>query len=69
MRGAFNAMSQLTEEEKKAGVFTISSGNHGQGIALAGKILGVKTTILMPHHASASKRAAISAYGAAIGRL
>jgi threonine dehydratase len=66
LRGAFNAMAQLSREEREAGVLTVSSGNHGQGVALAGKILSIKTTILMPHKASAAKREAIAAYGASI---
>ncbi len=48
MRGAFNAISQLTEEEKKRGVIAHSSGNHAQAVALAANLLGVKATIVMP---------------------
>ncbi len=65
-RGAFNAMSQLTEEEKRVGVITYSSGNHGQAIALAGKLLNVQTTIIMPGNAPVTKRKATEGYGATV---
>ena len=47
-RGAYNAVSQLTDEQKAKGVVTHSSGNHAQGLALAAKLNGVKATIVMP---------------------
>ncbi len=65
-RGAFNAMSQLSPEQKQRGVLAYSSGNHAQAIALAGKLLGVSTTIIMPSDAPAVKRAATQGYGAEI---
>jgi len=65
-RGAFNAISQLSEEEKARGVLTYSSGNHAQAVALVGRLLGVKTTIIMPDNAPATKRAATEGYGATI---
>ncbi len=65
-RGAYNAVSQLSDEQKKAGVITHSSGNHAQGLALAAHLLGVKATIVMPHDAPAVKKAATAAYGANI---
>ena len=65
-RGAFNAISNLTADERRAGVLTYSSGNHAQAIALAGKLLGVKTTIIMPLDAPAAKKAATQGYGATI---
>lgn len=65
-RGAYNAMAQLAEEDGKRGVITHSSGNHAQAIALVGRILGIQTTIVMPHDAPATKRAATEAYGATI---
>jgi threonine dehydratase len=65
-RGAYNAMSQLTVEEKKRGVVTHSSGNHAQAVALVGKLLGIKTIIVMPNDAPATKRAATEEYGAEI---
>ena len=65
-RGAYNAMSQLSEADRKRGVITHSSGNHAQAIALVGRILGIQTTIVMPDDAPATKRAATEAYGAII---
>jgi threonine dehydratase len=65
-RGAYNAMAQLAEEDAKRGVITYSSGNHAQAIALVGRLLGIQTTIVMPHDAPSTKRAATEAYGATI---
>src|SRR5438309_7763773 len=65
-RGAFNALSRLSEEEKARGIIAFSSGNHAQGVALAGKIFGVHVTVVMPRDAPAIKRAATEAYGATI---
>ncbi len=65
-RGAFNAMSQLSEEEKLLGVITYSSGNHAQAVALVGKILEIKTTIVMPKNAPQIKLKATAGYGANI---
>ncbi|HEY4543835.1 MAG TPA: threonine ammonia-lyase [Tissierellaceae bacterium] len=48
IRGAFNKVSKLTEEEKAKGIITASAGNHAQGVAYAAKALGVNATILMP---------------------
>ncbi len=48
LRGAFNRMFQLSEEEKQRGVVAASAGNHAQGVAIAGQKLGIKTTIVMP---------------------
>ena len=65
-RGAYNAMAQLSEQDRKRGVITHSSGNHAQAIALVGRLLGIQTTIVMPHDAPVTKRAATEAYGATI---
>jgi threonine dehydratase len=65
-RGAFNAISQLSDEEKERGVLTYSSGNHAQGVALACKLLGVNAVIVMPDNAPATKRAATEGYGATV---
>jgi threonine dehydratase len=65
-RGAFNAVSRLTEDEKARGVLTFSSGNHAQAIALVGRLLGVSTTVVMPDNAPQIKRAATEAYGATV---
>lgn len=65
-RGAYNAISQLSDEERAAGVITHSSGNHAQGVALAARLQGVEATVVMPEDAPAIKRAATMAYGAQI---
>jgi len=65
-RGAFNAMSQLSEEQKKQGVITYSSGNHAQAVALVGRLLGIQTTVVMPDNAPAVKRTATEQYGARV---
>jgi threo-3-hydroxy-L-aspartate ammonia-lyase len=63
-RGAYNAMSQLTEEQKDRGVITYSSGNHAQAVALVGRLLGIRTVVVMPNNAPEIKRKATEAYGA-----
>ncbi|MBW3115977.1 threo-3-hydroxy-L-aspartate ammonia-lyase [Providencia rettgeri] len=68
-RGAFNALSLLSPEQKKAGVIAFSSGNHAQGIALAAQLLHIPATILMPNDAPAVKVAATQGYGATIIRF
>jgi len=65
-RGAYNAMSQLSGEERRAGVVGFSSGNYAQALALAGRLLGVRVTMIMPRDAPAVKLEATRAYGAEI---
>jgi threonine dehydratase len=65
-RGAFNSIAQLSDLEKARGVVTYSSGNHAQAVALVGRLLDTKTTIVMPDNAPATKRAATEAYGAIV---
>ena len=65
-RGAYNAISRLSEHERVSGVITHSSGNHAQGLALAAKLLDVRATVVMPFDAPANKRAATESYGAVI---
>ncbi|MDX2447811.1 MAG: threo-3-hydroxy-L-aspartate ammonia-lyase [Desulfobacterales bacterium] len=65
-RGAFNSISQLSRTEKARGVITYSSGNHAQAVALVGHMMNIKTTIVMPDNAPATKRAATKDYGATI---
>jgi threonine dehydratase len=65
-RGAFNAMSRLSEEARRKGVITHSSGNHAQAVALVGRLLGIHTVIVMPDNAPAIKRAATEGYGAEV---
>lgn len=68
-RGALNALSQLSPEQKKAGVIAFSSGNHAQGIALAAQILNIPATILMPIDSPEVKVAATQGYGAKVIRF
>jgi threonine dehydratase len=62
-RGAYNALAQLSAAERRRGVLAYSSGNHAQAIALAGTLLGIRTTIVMPDDAPAVKLAATRGYG------
>jgi threonine dehydratase len=62
-RGAYNALARLSAEQRRRGVLTYSSGNHAQAIALAGRLLGVPTTIVMPSDAPAVKAEATRGYG------
>jgi len=65
-RGAFNALSQLKDQERQRGVVAFSSGNHAQAVALAGKILGIKAVIVMPQDAPQVKLDATRGYGAEV---
>lgn len=67
-RGAYNALAQLTAEQRQAGVLTYSSGNHAQAIALAGSLLSIPTAIVMPADAPSVKLAATEGYGAEVIR-
>ncbi len=62
-RGAYNALSRLTADERRRGVVTFSSGNHAQAIALAGQLLAIPRVIVMPSDAPAVKRIATEGYG------
>ncbi|WP_284311353.1 threo-3-hydroxy-L-aspartate ammonia-lyase [Labrys miyagiensis] len=62
-RGAFNALSRFTAEQRRNGVVTFSSGNHAQAIALSARILGIPATIIMPHDAPKAKAEATKGYG------
>ena len=66
MRGAYNAIAQLTPEERKRGVVAYSSGNHAQAIALASRLLETRATIVMPKDAPSAKRQATEGYGARV---
>jgi threonine dehydratase len=65
-RGAFNAVSQLSDEAAANGVVTHSSGNHAQALALAAKMRGVPAYIVMPSTAPTVKKAAVEGYGAEV---
>ena len=64
IRGAYNKIAKLTEEEKKRGVIAASAGNHAQGVALAAQKLGIKAVIVMPKHTPLIKVEATKRYGA-----
>jgi threonine dehydratase len=65
-RGAYNALSQLSESQKRRGVLTFSSGNHAGAIAISGQLLNIPTTIVMPDDAPSVKLAATRGYGAEV---
>jgi threonine dehydratase len=65
-RGAYNALAKLGPEERRRGVVAFSSGNHAQAVALAGSLLGIPATIVMPADAPAVKVAATRGYGAEV---
>jgi threonine dehydratase len=66
LRGAFNAVAQLSEAQRQRGVITYSSGNHGQGVAYAARAFGIPAVIVMPSNAPEIKRQATTALGAQI---
>ena len=61
-RGAYNALAQFSPEQRRAGVIAFSSGNHAQAIALAGRLLGIPSVIVMPQDAPPAKLAATRGY-------
>jgi threonine dehydratase len=65
-RGAYNALAQLDAGERRRGVLAFSSGNHAQAVALAGRLLGIRTVIVMPEDAPPVKLAATRGYGAEV---
>ena len=66
LRGAYNKIASLTEQDRKRGVITYSSGNHAQGVAYAARALNTKAIIVMPNNAPAIKREATAKLGAEI---
>jgi len=66
IRGAYHAIASLSPEERARGVVTHSSGNHGQGVARAARLLGVRAVVVMPSNARAIKRRRVEADGAEI---
>ncbi len=66
IRGAYNRIARLTEQERSRGVVAASAGNHAQGVALAAQILGIKATIFMPNGAPLPKLQATIGYGASV---
>ncbi len=69
LRGAYNKIASLSEEEKGRGVIAYSSGNHAQGVAYAARKLGVRATIVMPGSASKVKMKRTAELGAEIVRV
>src|SRR5882724_1392663 len=55
IRGAYNKISQLTEDEKRRGVIAASAGNHAQGVALAASLTGIRSVIVLPVAAPLTK--------------
>ncbi len=66
LRGAYYKISQLTAEQKEAGIIACSAGNHAQGVALAATRMGIKSTVCMPDGAPISKVEATKALGAEV---
>ena len=66
IRGGINLISQLEPGDREKGVITASSGNHGQSIALASRMFGVKATICVPSDVNPDKEEAIRSFGAEI---
>ena len=66
VRGAFNMLAQLSEGQRARGVVTYSSGNHGQGVAMAAHAMGVHAVIVMPTTAPAVKVEGVRSYGAEV---
>jgi len=66
IRGAYVAVASLTDDERRRGVITYSSGNHAQGVARAARLLGAPAVVVMPSDAPALKRARVEADGAEV---
>ncbi|RKD89109.1 threonine ammonia-lyase [Halopiger aswanensis] len=66
IRGAYNKMRQFSAAEREAGVISSSAGNHAQGVALAGQLLDIDTTIVVPEVTPAAKIEATRGYGAEV---
>ena len=66
MRGAYNKISRLSDDEKKRGVVTASAGNHAQGVALAARLTNIAATIVLPEFAPLTKVLATKAQGAEV---
>jgi threonine dehydratase len=66
LRGAYNKIVSLGEDERRRGVISYSSGNHAQGVAYAARVLGVKAIIVMPGNAPSNKLESTAALGAEI---
>ncbi len=65
-RGAYNAIARLNDAERRRGIITYSSGNHGQAVALASRLVLAPATVVMPTTAPLVKRRAVEDYGARV---
>jgi threonine dehydratase len=63
LRGAYNRIANLSEEERASGIITASAGNHAQGVAFSGQKLGIQTTIVMPVTTPSIKVSAVKSFG------
>jgi threonine dehydratase len=66
LRGAYNKISKLSDDQKAKGIIAASAGNHAQGVALSAKVLGIKATIVMPKTTPSIKVDAVRNHGAKI---
>jgi len=66
LRGAYNKLSTLSQDDQRRGVVSYSSGNHGQGVAYAARALGMKAVIVMPRNAPQNKLEATASLGAEV---
>lgn len=66
VRGGFNCVASLSEKQKRAGIYTASTGNHGQSIAFAAKTYGINATIFVPNGANSGKVASMVSMGAKV---
>ena len=66
LRGAFNAIAVLSPDERAAGLVTASAGNHGQGVALAARLLRARATVFVPADAPEGKKRRIARHGAEV---
>lgn len=66
MRGSYNKISNLTQDQKGHGVITASAGNHAQGVALSATLNRIRSVVVMPQYASLAKVAATRNYGAEV---
>ena len=66
LRGAYNRMAHLTQEERDRGVITASAGNHSQGVAFSARTLGVRAVIVMPQTTPSIKVEAVRDMGAEV---
>ncbi|HEX9936395.1 MAG TPA: pyridoxal-phosphate dependent enzyme [Longimicrobium sp.] len=69
LRGAYNFIAQLAAEERARGLVTASAGNHGQGVALAARLLGARAVVFVPESAPDTKQRRIARHGAELRRV